>query len=91
VFQHEYEIAFDGASAAFIAEPYGTDGLTPEERFEPSDLVASLRTRGIDAHSSKSADEIVELVKSIARPHDVVLVMSNGGFGGIHEKLLKNL
>jgi UDP-N-acetylmuramate: L-alanyl-gamma-D-glutamyl-meso-diaminopimelate ligase len=91
VFQHAYEIAFDGASAAFIAEPYGTDGLSAEERFEPSDLVASLRTRGIDAHSSRSPDEIVELVKGIARPHDVVLVMSNGGFGGIHEKLLKNL
>ncbi|MCC6808440.1 MAG: UDP-N-acetylmuramate:L-alanyl-gamma-D-glutamyl-meso-diaminopimelate ligase [Deltaproteobacteria bacterium] len=91
VFQREYELAFDGAAAAFIMEPFGTDSLKPEERFEPSDLAASLRERGIDAHACKTVEDIVSRVRSIARPHDVVLVMSNGGFGGIHDKLLAAL
>ena len=34
------------------------------------------------------ADEIVDHLKPVMREGDVVAVMSNGGFGGIHEKLL---
>ncbi|MFV0680778.1 UDP-N-acetylmuramate:L-alanyl-gamma-D-glutamyl-meso-diaminopimelate ligase [Ottowia sp.] len=38
-----------------------------------------------------SIDEIVQQVAQAARPGDHVLCMSNGGFGGVHERLLKTL
>jgi UDP-N-acetylmuramate: L-alanyl-gamma-D-glutamyl-meso-diaminopimelate ligase len=91
VFQKEYEAAFEGAFAAFIATPFGTGGLHESERFEPIDLVHVLRTHGIDSHTYPAVEEIVDHVKSLAKPGDVVLVMSNGGFGSIHERLLKAL
>ena len=40
---------------------------------------------------SRSVDEIVSQVQAVAESGDHVLVMSNGGFGGIHEKLLEGL
>ena len=39
----------------------------------------------------KNLDELVEAIAAAARPGDHILIMSNGGFGGIHEKLLERL
>ncbi len=36
-------------------------------------------------------NELIEAIASVAKSGDQILVMSNGGFGGIHEKLLKRL
>ena len=46
---------------------------------------------GVRADYLPSVDDIVRTVVDEARPGDVLLVMSNGGFGGIHEKLLTAL
>jgi UDP-N-acetylmuramate: L-alanyl-gamma-D-glutamyl-meso-diaminopimelate ligase len=46
---------------------------------------------GAQAVVAGSVDKLVELVVRAARPGDHVLVMSNGGFGGIHGKLLAAL
>ncbi len=40
---------------------------------------------------SPSVDSILESLKAILRPHDHVLIMSNGSFDGIHQKLLDQL
>jgi UDP-N-acetylmuramate: L-alanyl-gamma-D-glutamyl-meso-diaminopimelate ligase len=53
--------------------------------------MTALHDRKIDARLLKGVDEIVRDVKSRARPGDVVLVMSNGGFEGIYQKLLTTL
>ena len=50
-----------------------------------------LRRRGISAAHIPGVEEIVERVASEAAAADVVLVMSNGAFGGIHRKLLAAL
>jgi UDP-N-acetylmuramate: L-alanyl-gamma-D-glutamyl-meso-diaminopimelate ligase len=54
-------------------------------------LVAGLRADGVEASYVPQVDEIVTTVVADARSGDVILVMSNGGFGGIHGKLLERL
>lgn len=43
------------------------------------------------AHWSADVDTLVEMIVKTSQPGDYILVMSNGGFGGIHEKLLAQL
>jgi UDP-N-acetylmuramate: L-alanyl-gamma-D-glutamyl-meso-diaminopimelate ligase len=46
---------------------------------------------GERVHCIDDLDRLVAVVSAESRPGDHVLVMSNGGFGGIHEKLLDRL
>ncbi len=55
------------------------------------DAVAALAPLGDKAIVKDNLNELVATIAASARPGDHVLVMSNGGFGGIHEKLLKRL
>ncbi|HEX6827509.1 MAG TPA: UDP-N-acetylmuramate:L-alanyl-gamma-D-glutamyl-meso-diaminopimelate ligase, partial [Burkholderiales bacterium] len=55
------------------------------------DAAAALRPLGEKALLSDDLDRLVDLIAAAARAPDHVLVMSNGGFGGIHEKLLARL
>jgi len=55
------------------------------------DAAAALAPLGCKAQAFDDLDALVAAVKAIARPGDHVLVMSNGGFGGVHEKLLAAL
>jgi len=67
-------------------------GKVPEaERLSPERVAEDLRARGCDAEFIEKVDGIVARVVSRAEPGDVLLVMSNGAFGGIHEKLLAAL
>jgi len=52
------------------------------------DLAAALAPLGEKAHAFDDLSTLVEAVASAAKPGDSILVMSNGGFGGIHQKLL---
>ena len=54
-------------------------------------LIGDLTTRRRSARTLPSVDAIVEAVARDAAPGDLVVVMSNGGFGGIHGKLLAAL
>ena len=58
---------------------------------KPKQLVADLQPRVTRARYVPEVDAIVETVARDAKDGDVVLVMSNGGFGGIHQKLLQAL
>ena len=61
------------------------------ELFSASELCAALRARGVDAEACETIDEIVARAAGEAQPGDVLLVMSNGSFGGIWELLLEAL
>jgi UDP-N-acetylmuramate: L-alanyl-gamma-D-glutamyl-meso-diaminopimelate ligase len=54
-------------------------------------LVRELQGRQQAAREAASIDEIVRTIVEEHRPGDVVVIMSNGGFGGIHKKLLSAL
>ena len=51
-------------------------------------LLADIQAAGTEAYIGKNVDDIVAHVVTHVHPGDVLLVMSNGGFGGIHNKLL---
>ncbi|MBU1689975.1 MAG: UDP-N-acetylmuramate:L-alanyl-gamma-D-glutamyl-meso-diaminopimelate ligase [Gammaproteobacteria bacterium] len=55
------------------------------------DAAAALTPLGDKAQAFDDLDDLVAAVTTVARPGDQVLVMSNGGFGGVHEKLLAAL
>ncbi len=50
-----------------------------------------LRRSGLHAESGNSADDLLEPLLAFLRPGDVALVMSNGAFGDIHDRLLEKL
>jgi UDP-N-acetylmuramate: L-alanyl-gamma-D-glutamyl-meso-diaminopimelate ligase len=91
VFQDKLASAFDSADEIVLAEVFGADQLPPEERLDPARLVADLARRGRPARFLPGVDAIVRYLVEEARPEDVVAVLSNGGFDGIHGKLLAAL
>jgi UDP-N-acetylmuramate: L-alanyl-gamma-D-glutamyl-meso-diaminopimelate ligase len=91
VFQDKLASAFDHADLIVLAEVFGSDKLPPEDRLDPERLVADLARRGRPARFLPGVDAIVSHLVAETKPEDVVAVLSNGGFDGIHEKLLAAL
>jgi len=91
VFQAELASAFADADAVVIAQVARLELLAPEERLDPALLIQNLITAGKDAAYLSDADAIVTHVANRAQGGEVVCVFSNGGFGGIHGKLLERL
>jgi UDP-N-acetylmuramate: L-alanyl-gamma-D-glutamyl-meso-diaminopimelate ligase len=90
IFQDDFARAFGEADQTIIA-PVFRATLPAAERLSVETLVADLQRTGRAARHASSLDEIVETVAREHRSGDVVVVMSNGGFGGIHARLLKAL
>jgi len=78
----------DCAAVAAVDRP---EQLSDEERLDVEKVVAELNTRGTTAYQEADADAIVAKVAPEAKEGDVFIVFSNGGFGGIHDKLLDAL
>jgi UDP-N-acetylmuramate: L-alanyl-gamma-D-glutamyl-meso-diaminopimelate ligase len=55
------------------------------------DVAAALAPLGDKAAVHDDLDRLIAAIAAAARPGDHILVMSNGGFGGIHDKLLQRL
>ncbi len=91
VFQKELAESFADANAVVISEVARLEQLAPEERLNPEQLMADIKAAGKDAAYLPDADAIVEHVAKGAMGGDVVCVFSNGGFDGIHGKLLARL
>lgn len=90
VFQDDFARAFRGADEVVIASVFRSS-LPPEERLSESVLVSDLTASGTHARHLPDVEAIVTAVAGEARPGDLIVVMSNGGFGGIHRKLLDAL
>ena len=90
-FQEAYGTALREADQAIVAGLFRPERYDDATRLDPAQLVGSLRAHGVEADYEPAVDGIVRRVVRGARPGDVVLVMSNGGFGGIHERLLEAL
>jgi UDP-N-acetylmuramate: L-alanyl-gamma-D-glutamyl-meso-diaminopimelate ligase len=90
VFQADFARAFASADKVLIAPVYRST-LPEGERLSVSQLVRDLNANGGSAGAADSVDEIVSTVAAEHRRGDLVVIMSNGGFGGIHQKLLNAL
>jgi UDP-N-acetylmuramate: L-alanyl-gamma-D-glutamyl-meso-diaminopimelate ligase len=91
IFENDFMKAFDAANQVVIARVFGSTKLLPEDQLSPDRLVEGIRGRGRKASTFDSTQEIVEHVAGNATPGDHIVVMSNGGFDGIHGKLLSAL
>jgi len=91
VFQQEYAASFEAADQVVIAAVDHPERVPPAERFSTERLVTDLRAGGRSAHHVPGVSAIVELLRREVRRNSVVVVMSNGAFGGIHNLLLDAL
>jgi UDP-N-acetylmuramate: L-alanyl-gamma-D-glutamyl-meso-diaminopimelate ligase len=95
VFQQEYAEAFDAAGRLVVqivpdAPIYSAFGEDPE-RLSAEQLARDVAARGVPAVALPDVDTIVDDLAKHAAPGDVVVTLSNGGFGGIWDKLLERL
>jgi UDP-N-acetylmuramate: L-alanyl-gamma-D-glutamyl-meso-diaminopimelate ligase len=91
VFQDVYPTVFDAADLVCIREPSLLHKVPEGERLSAARLVADIRRRGIPAEYYPDTEGIIDFVTAEARSGDVVLIMSNGGFDNIHQRLLERL
>ncbi len=91
VFQTEYTKAFGQADAIFMAQPFDQSKIQEQDRFSTDELIKELQNKGKHAESSATVDGLVSQMTKYAKPKDVILIMSNGGFDGIYQKLLSRL
>jgi len=89
IFQDIYVQAFDDADMICIREPALLKKIPSDQRFSSQQLVTDLKTRGLDANYFANTDRIIDFLAQEALSGDVILVMSNGGFDNIHERLLE--
>jgi len=91
VFQHRLPEALQLADGIFISQVAALDQIPAAERLDPEAVVGALAAAGRRAYYERDAAAIVERLVPILQPNDIVTVFSNGGFDGIHEKLLAAL
>ena len=90
VFQADFARAF-GAADEVVLAPVFRSTLPDAERLSTRQLVADIEALGGHAREAGSVNDIVRIIAAEHRRGDRVVVMSNGGFGGIHQKLLHAL
>jgi UDP-N-acetylmuramate: L-alanyl-gamma-D-glutamyl-meso-diaminopimelate ligase len=91
VFQNEFVACFDKADRVVLCSLFAPEKLDAAVRLDVARIVEELHARGIEACQRESADAIVQEVAPKLQSGDKVLIMSNGGFDGIHQKLLSAL
>ncbi|MFN0277283.1 MAG: UDP-N-acetylmuramate:L-alanyl-gamma-D-glutamyl-meso-diaminopimelate ligase [Pyrinomonadaceae bacterium] len=93
IFEEQYKKAFTHADVVIIAGVFNPEDAKRfgDELLDVEKLVADIVATGKTAATFADADTIVEHLSPEMRDGDVVAIMSNGGFGGIHDKLLKIL
>jgi UDP-N-acetylmuramate: L-alanyl-gamma-D-glutamyl-meso-diaminopimelate ligase len=91
VFEAEFTDALAGADRVLMAEIHRAEQIPEAERLRPAHMAESLRRRGIEASSHPDAEGIMAAILAGRTGRDVALIMSNGDFGGIYERLLERL
>jgi UDP-N-acetylmuramate: L-alanyl-gamma-D-glutamyl-meso-diaminopimelate ligase len=91
IFQNALADALSLADFAVIAAIPDLHKIPENDRLDPARLAADIGRHGTRAWHLETIDAIVHNVATNARPGDVVAVLSNGGFGGIHQRLLDAL
>ena len=87
VFERELVDSLALADEVVMAAVFKSDAIPVLERMEPLNVVEALRSRGVPAGLCADADSIVAEMAPRLKAGDVVAILSNGGFGGIYEKL----
>lgn len=91
VFQQDYTCVFDGADQILIRQHVPLDTLPLEEQFSSPQLAKDLQARGKAAQAFVDTEAILATLAQCCTTGDVVVILSNGGFDGIHDRLLSLL
>jgi UDP-N-acetylmuramate: L-alanyl-gamma-D-glutamyl-meso-diaminopimelate ligase len=91
VFQESLPKALALADRVVLGGVFRAQQLGDENRMDPESVANSVRDLGKDAHAFNGSDAIAEYLSTEAQAGDLLLVMSNGSFDGLCEKLLKKL
>jgi len=86
-FQAEIAAAFSAANEVWLGPIHRQDFIPAAERLDRSQIVATLHNSGIAAYAADDVGDIVEHLRNCASAGDVVLILSNGAFGGIYNRL----
>ena len=87
VFASELVRSLSIADEIVIASVFKAEAIPENERLSVPAVISKLKRSGKPARESRDADAIVESIAPELRAGDVVAILSNGGFGGIYEKL----
>ena len=87
VFEREVVAALAMAEEIVVASVFKPEAVPEAERLEVETIVAGLQRDHKPARQLRDADAIVAAVTPELKPGDVVVILSNGGFGGIYQKL----
>jgi UDP-N-acetylmuramate: L-alanyl-gamma-D-glutamyl-meso-diaminopimelate ligase len=90
VFQQAFADAFRAADDVIIAAVFRSS-LPEDKRLSAEQLAADIQSGGTPARHIPAIDRIVDVLVRERQDGDHVVLMSNGGFGGIHGKLLDAL
>src|ERR1017187_4239322 len=77
------------ADRSVLAAVFKSEAIPAAERLHPENVATALRARGFESAVHADADAIVAAIVPELRSGDVVAIMSNGGVGGVYEKLAK--
>jgi UDP-N-acetylmuramate: L-alanyl-gamma-D-glutamyl-meso-diaminopimelate ligase len=88
VFQQEFGRALARADLAVVAAAHLVSKVPEDQRISERDLVRTIEEAGGHGRFIETVDAIVAALAPELRAGDHVVVLSNGGFGGIHERLL---
>ncbi len=91
IFQKEFADSLGGADQVVIAAAYDNGKIPPERLLDVEQVAEDIQAAGTEARAIAEIDDIVACVAQEARAGDVIAILSNGGFGGIHDKLLQRL
>jgi UDP-N-acetylmuramate: L-alanyl-gamma-D-glutamyl-meso-diaminopimelate ligase len=91
VFQTELARSLAVADEVVVANVFKSESIPLAERMDVTALAAEVQKQGCRARIVPDADQIVQSVATEMRSGDVVAILSNGGFGGIYERLPQRL
>ena len=91
VFEDSFPKSFLKADRVIFAGLFAPEKIKAEERLDVQAVIASINNMGGVAEYIPQVDDIVKFITKNAKSEDVILVMSSGGFDGIHQKILERL
>ena len=91
VFEDRLPKSFTPADLVIISDLFEPDKIDPKDRLSPELVVENINSNGGDAYFIPETEALINKLITECRPKDVLLIMSSGGFSGIHQKLIARL
>jgi UDP-N-acetylmuramate: L-alanyl-gamma-D-glutamyl-meso-diaminopimelate ligase len=91
VFEERLHKSFAPADRVIISSLFAPEKIDPEDRLDPELVIKRINDNGGQAYFISGIEALVDKLTAECRPQDVLLIMSSGGFSGIHQKLLDQL